>query len=201
MPDRGPLAPAWKRWTALFDENGYEATVLQAADHPGAAGEIADLLDTGRAPVVVGHGAGAAVAIAAAHRPTARRWGPPAAQTHRDVETATRGERKVLGAAIALSPTRTSRFGSPPAHRTGRPPWAARRHRLPEVPVLLVVGGRQSSHEQRTALHLEEKLRRAARDDVTDRQVFSGLGQDLPVGEGWRDVAYFVLDWLTRQDL
>lgn len=201
VPDLGPVAPAWQGWTTLFDENGYDATVLHAAHHAGAAGQIAELVASGRAPIVVGHGAGAAAAIRAVHGRSYPDCAPLAARTHGDEQSSASGGGKVLSAAVAISPTRTPLWKAVPSGRLSRAQWGLRDRRLPAVPVLLCVGGRESFPDQRAGLRLEEKLRRGSRDDVTDRQVFSGLGKDLPVGDGWRDVAYFVLDWLTRQDL
>jgi hypothetical protein len=36
---------------------------------------------------------------------------------------------------------------------------------------------------------------------VTDYQVFLGQAHSLTIDAGWRSVAYYCLDWLTRQGL
>jgi alpha-beta hydrolase superfamily lysophospholipase len=68
-------------------------------------------------------------------------------------------------------------------------------------PLLLISGSKDALIPERDTGSLERHYRRASPDQVSDRQVFPGRGHSLVVDARWRDVAYYCLDWLTRQDL
>jgi len=68
-------------------------------------------------------------------------------------------------------------------------------------PLLLVSGGRDACTREAAVGALERRYRRRLPDAITDHQVFPGRGHSLAVDSRWRDVAYYCLDWLTRQNL
>ena len=67
-------------------------------------------------------------------------------------------------------------------------------------PLLLISGGCDllAPEERVNDLHIWH--RRKSPDAVTDYQVFPGRGHSMVIDAGWRDIAEYVLDWLTRQN-
>jgi non-heme chloroperoxidase len=96
------------------------------------------------------------------------------------------GSRPLVQAVIASGP-----------RRRGARPWEAANR----GPLLLVSGGRDALIPERSTGALERRYRQAWPDQVSDHQVFPGRGHSMVVDARWRDVAYFCLDWLTRQNL
>jgi non-heme chloroperoxidase len=68
-------------------------------------------------------------------------------------------------------------------------------------PLLLISGGRDVLVPERRISALERRYRKTLPDQVTDHQVFPHRGHSMVIDAGWREVAYFCLDWLTRQNL
>jgi non-heme chloroperoxidase len=67
-------------------------------------------------------------------------------------------------------------------------------------PLLLVSGGRNVFAREDGINKLLRRYRHSLPRAVTDYQVFPDRGHSLAVDAGWMDVAYFCLDWLTRQN-
>lgn len=97
------------------------------------------------------------------------------------------GNRPLLDAALA-SGRRPSRAPAPKMSTS-------------RGPLLLVSGGRDALIPERSTGALERRYRQTSPDRVTDHQVFPGRGHSMVVDARWRDVAYYCLDWLTRQNL
>lgn len=68
-------------------------------------------------------------------------------------------------------------------------------------PLLILSGGRDRLCSEQTASTWTRFGRRQFPEDVTDHHVFPDRGHSLTIDSGWRDVAYFCLDWLTAQNL
>jgi non-heme chloroperoxidase len=68
-------------------------------------------------------------------------------------------------------------------------------------PLLLISGSRDALISERWTGALQRHYRRTSPDQVSDHQVFPGRGHSMVIDARWRDVAYYCLDWLTRQNL
>jgi alpha-beta hydrolase superfamily lysophospholipase len=98
------------------------------------------------------------------------------------------------------------RYVIPASHRAlARGRTAARWARKPGAhsrgPLLLVSGGRNAFTREAQVSRLQRGYRERLPDVVTDHHVFPDRGHSLVIDAGWQDVAYYCLDWLTRQDL
>lgn len=67
-------------------------------------------------------------------------------------------------------------------------------------PLLLISGGRDVMAPEQWVNDLHIWHRRNSPDAVTDHQVFPGRGHSMVIDAGWRDIAEYTLDWLTRQN-
>jgi|tagenome__1003787_1003787.scaffolds.fasta_scaffold20888872_1 hypothetical protein len=54
---------------------------------------------------------------------------------------------------------------------------------------------------ERTVAAFERRNRRQLPGAVSDHHVFPDRGHSMTIDAGWRDVAYYCLDWLTSHDL
>lgn len=67
---------------------------------------------------------------------------------------------------------------------------------------LLLIGAAQDRLVQESAIGaLHQSYRRRHPGAVTDYQIFLDQAHSLTIDAGWRSVAFYCLDWLTRQDL
>jgi hypothetical protein len=64
-----------------------------------------------------------------------------------------------------------------------------------------VSGGRNAFIREAQVSRSQRGYRERLPDAVTDHHVFPDRGHSLVIDAGWQDVAYYCLDWLTRQDL
>ena len=67
---------------------------------------------------------------------------------------------------------------------------------------LLLIGAAQDRLVQESAIAaLHQRYRRRYPGAVTDYQIFLDRAHSLTIDASWRSVAFYCLDWLTRQDL
>jgi hypothetical protein len=67
---------------------------------------------------------------------------------------------------------------------------------------LLLIGAAQDRLIQESAVSaLHHRYRRQRPGAVTDYQIFLDRAHCLTIDARWRSVAFYCLDWLTRQDL
>lgn len=84
---------------------------------------------------------------------------------------------------------------------TARSPWPRRSPAAASGALLLLSGGLDRVVAERDVNRILVQRRSSAPGAVTDYHVFPDRGHSMMVDGGWRDVAYFCLDWLTAQDL
>ena len=68
-------------------------------------------------------------------------------------------------------------------------------------PLLLISAAQDRIVPEASVSALHRRYRRRHPGTVTDYQVFLDRGHSLTIDSGWRSVAYYCLDWLTRQGL
>lgn len=68
-------------------------------------------------------------------------------------------------------------------------------------PLLLISAAEDRLIHESSISALHRQYRRKYPGAVTDYQVFLGRAHSLTIDVGWRSVAYYCLDWLTRQNL
>jgi non-heme chloroperoxidase len=169
------------------------------------------------------HRAAAAIAIAPVHARSAvaaavRGWPPPSAlirpnhplmpsrpQFHRAVANAVnRAESDRLHAQYVVPGAGKTLLGLRRAVRAGgiRPADGPGHRRVGRRgPLLFVSGGRDVSAPEAGVSAMHGRHRRRSPDATTDYHVFPDRGHSMVVDSGWREVAYFCLDWLTAQNL
>lgn len=68
-------------------------------------------------------------------------------------------------------------------------------------PLLLIGAAQDRLIQESTIGALHQRYRRRHPDAVTDCQIFLDQAHSLTIDARWRSVAFYCLDWLTRQDL
>jgi len=68
-------------------------------------------------------------------------------------------------------------------------------------PLLLIGAAQDRLIQESTIGALHQSYRRRHPGAVTDYQIFLDQAHSLTIDAGWRSVAFYCLDWLTRQDL
>lgn len=222
---------SWQPWVELFDRNGYDCMAPpwpgESATVPACRADPSSLADTSldrltqaittvlgtlsKQPILIGHGIGgliarmlldshvASAAIAVSPLPcgpaSVRRRGrpimPTAAQFRRWFGNAVdAAESDELHRRLVIPAGCRPLLTAPPVSRV-----------TSRGPLLLVSGSRDEFIPESSTSALQRRYRRRSPDQVTDHQVFPGRGHSLVIDARWLDVAYFCLDWLTRQNL
>ena len=68
-------------------------------------------------------------------------------------------------------------------------------------PLLLIGAAQDRLIEESSISALHQRYRRRHPGAVTDHQIFLDQAHSLTIDDRWRSVAFYCLDWLTRQDL
>lgn len=196
LHDAGVTVGDWSPWVGLLDEQGYDSEAVRWPRELGTMGRhslrelaraAAEMVDAqARAPVVLGHGIGGAIA----HMLTVR-CAPAAVISIAPVPVGPR-------ALWTPAPTGPSPLRVPRRHLLAAP-LARAANRRP--PVLLISGGADRIAPERAVEARKRRNRRRHPEAVSDHQVFPGRGHDLVRDAKWADVAWYCVEWLIRQGL
>jgi len=215
-------AGSWSVWSELLDDNGYDAISLE---WPGPTVTFTALVQRitaavrslDRPVILIGHGFGAVACLAMRDRSDVAATiaiAPVAGGVRGRLEHwkgfSHDGFRHRYAAAESSADAArlAERFAGPsrvkgwwPANPRRANPWPAGSGGRRVAPLLLISGGQDVLAPERHVERLERSARRRHRDAVSDLQVFPRSSHSLVLGSDAEDVAGYVLDWLSRQDL